>query len=335
MEMTRSSKLPPRCRYQLMILESGDVLRLLGPDNDDHTNTLPLQLCFAILYSFDASQKGLRHDFNSPLVFDFKDALPNFLDKIYDLIPRMFSRFDKDPSWGELSFPRTPRVFLVAIEFLLHRLSPPEPEYRTIHLSLTAAVGWIRDQMLLSQEATAVTAVLEDILAPYVAPPLNVVSDWMRLFNDTILVYHSLISIAPSASLLGLRSMVDFMTIHLDHWHRPHFYCHPDVAFTMLTNLLAKRMPVAFNLFLENQYLQFLGNCMFREALVPMVSEYVAGIFTMQHGSDGAMDAAALRVHLDYLHNPHNLFTACSILATHGVEDKDRASIFRDIMTLV
>ncbi|SJL09571.1 uncharacterized protein ARMOST_12951 [Armillaria ostoyae] len=55
----------------------------------------------------------------------------------------------------------------------------------------------------------------------------------------------------------------------------------------------------------------------------------------MQHGSDAAMDAAALRVHLDYLHNPHNLFTACSILATHGVEDKDQASIFRDITTLV
>lgn len=69
-----------------MILESGDVLRLLGPDNDDHTNTLPLQLCSAILYSFDASQKGLTHDFNSPLVLDFKDALLYFLDKIYDLI---------------------------------------------------------------------------------------------------------------------------------------------------------------------------------------------------------------------------------------------------------
>ncbi|SJL09572.1 uncharacterized protein ARMOST_12952 [Armillaria ostoyae] len=122
-----------------------------------------------------------------------------------------FSRFDKDPSWDEPSFPRNLRVFLVAIEFLLHRLSLPEPEYRTIHLSLTVAVGWICDQMFLSQEATAVIAVLEDILAPYVAPPLNVVSEWMMLFNNTILVYHSLTSIAPSASLLGFQSLVDFI----------------------------------------------------------------------------------------------------------------------------
>ncbi|KAK0450127.1 hypothetical protein EV421DRAFT_2032261 [Armillaria borealis] len=153
----------------------------------------------------------------------------------------------------------------------------------------------------------------------------------MRLFNDTILVYHSLTSIAPSASLLGLRSMVDFMTIHLDHWHRPHFYCHPDVACTVLTNLLAKRMPVAFTLFLENQY---LGNHMFRETSVPVDSEYVAGIFAMQRGSDGAVDAAALRLHIDNLHKPHSLFTVCSILAIHGFENNDRASIFGDITTL-
>lgn len=73
--------------------------------------------------------------------------------------------------------------------------------------------------------------------------------------------------------------MVDFMTKHLDHRHRLHFYCHPGVACTVLTNLLAKRMPVAFTLFLGYQYLEFLGNHMFREASVPMVSEYVAGIF--------------------------------------------------------
>ncbi|KAK0225026.1 hypothetical protein EDD85DRAFT_856183 [Armillaria nabsnona] len=99
-----------------------------------------------------------------------------------------------------------------------------------------------------------------------------------------------------------------------------------------LTSLLAKRIPVAFTAFLENQCLQFLRNNIFREESVPMVSAYVAGIFAMQHGLGGAVDAAT---HIDYLHNPHNLLTACSILATHGIGNKNRTAIYRDIRTLV
>ncbi len=52
-------------------------------------------------------------------------------------------------------------------------------------------------------------------------------------------------------------------------------------------------------------------------------------------GQDGAVDAATLRLHIDYLHDPHNLFTACSILAACGTTDRDRSSIKRDITTLV
>ncbi len=52
----------------------------------------------------------------------------------------------------------------------------------------------------------------------------------------------------------------------------------------------------------------------------------------MQHGSDGAVDEA---MHIDYLHNPQNPFTVCSILATHGISNIDRAAIRRDITRLV
>ncbi|KAK0193724.1 hypothetical protein F5146DRAFT_1032111 [Armillaria mellea] len=159
----------------------------------------------------------------------------------------------------------------------------------------------------------------------------------MRLFNDindTILVYRSLTGTTHLASLLGFLSMADFTTIPLGHWHGPRFYCHPDAACRVPTNLLAKRILVAFTPFLGNRYLQFLGS-MFREASVPTVSEYVAGAFAMQHRSDGAMDAAALRQHIDYLHDPHNPFTTCSILATRDIENKDRVSIFRNTTTLV
>ncbi|KAK0458570.1 uncharacterized protein EV420DRAFT_365231, partial [Desarmillaria tabescens] len=102
----------------------------------------------------------------------------------------------------------------------------------------------------------------------------------------------------------------------------------------VLSDLLAKRLPVAFTVFLEKQCLEFLGNHTFHEASVVMVRKYVAGISTTQHGSDGALDAATLQLHMDYLHNPHNLSTACSILATRGIEDNQTA-IYKDIMALV
>ncbi len=47
------------------------------------------------------------------------------------------------------------------------------------------------------------------------------------------------------------------------------------------------------------------------------------------------MDAKSLQLHIDYLHNPHNRFAACCILAAHGIEDVDRSAIYRDIMALV
>ncbi len=355
-DITRSSKLPPRCWYHLMMSRNmKDVLHPLDPDNDDHANTFPLRLCSAILYSLDALKEGLTQDFNSPLVLDFEDALPYFLDKIYDLVLPMFSKFVKDSSLNDPSLSQSLRVFVVAIEFMLHRLSLPRPDpdmslpdsdislpdsvhphsdmFRpNICQLLTAAIGWIHGQTFSSQEATAVMTALEDIIALCVVPPLNIESDWSTLCKEAILAYRSLTTVAPSAcSLRGLRPIVDFMTSHWDYTQENYYY-YSSTACTALTSLLAKRIPVAFTAFLENQCLQFLGNNTFREESVPMVSAYVAGIFTMQHRLDGAVDA---ETHIDYLYNPHNLLTACSILATHGIGSMDRTAVYRDITTLV
>ncbi len=103
----------------------------------------------------------------------------------------------------------------------------------------------------------------------------------------------------------------------------------------MLTDLLAKRVPVASVAFLENECLEFFGGHTFHEASVPLVGAYVAGILGMKHKSDRVVDATTLQLHIDYIHNPLNLFTACSILATRGTGDMDRTPIHRDITTLV
>ncbi|SJL04778.1 uncharacterized protein ARMOST_08148 [Armillaria ostoyae] len=333
-DIISSSKLPPRCWYHLMI-NSNNVFSPLDPDNDDHTNKLPLQLCFAIVDSFNASRKGVTKDFDSSLVLDFRHSVPYFLDKIYHLVLPMYSNFVKDPSLEDPSLPQSLRVFVAVIKFMLHRLSLPQyrMSYSTIR-PLAAAVEWFPHRTLSTQEASAVMMVLEDILAPCVVPPLNSDSDWVRLCNGTFLAYRSLTTITPSAcSLRGLRSMVDFMTSQWDQtekWGQDVYKSDP--ACRALTDLLAKRVPVAYTAFLENQCLQFLGNHTFHEASVPMVSAYVAGISAMQHRSDGAVDEAT---HFDYLHNPQNLFTVCTILATHGFRNIDRTAIHRDITRLV
>ncbi len=121
--------------------------------------------------------------------------------------------------------------------------------------------------------------------------------------------------------------MVDLMKINWDP-----VSILPNTARRVFTDLLAMRIPTAFTAFLEHQCLQLLGNHPFHKAPVQMVSVYIAGISAMQHGSDGAVDEAT---HIDYLHNPQNLFTVCSILATHGISNIDRTAIRRDITRLV
>ncbi len=334
-DIIHSSKLPPRCWYHLMI-RSKAVFSPLNPDNDDHANMFPLHLCSALLSSFHASPNGLRQDFDSLLICDFQASVPYFLDKIYDLVLPMFSNFVKDPSLTELSLPESLRVFVAAVEFFLHRLSLPESDmsHTTICQSLLDAVTWIGHETFTSQEATAVMMVLDDILAHCVVPPFNTNPDWSQLCKLTILTYPSLTTVAPSAcSLHGLQSMIDFMASQWDQtdeqWSTTTYQSDP--ACWALTNFLTTHIPVAFTAFLENQCLQFLGNHTFHEASVRMVSAYIARISAMRHGSDGAMEAA----HIDYLHNPQNLFTVCSILATHGVENIDRTAIQRDITRLV
>ncbi|KAK0217644.1 hypothetical protein EDD85DRAFT_867996 [Armillaria nabsnona] len=321
MDNIRSSKLPPRGWYHLM--KNARVFRPLDPDDDNHANTFPLHLCSAILHSFKES-KTPKRDFNSPLVLSFKDALPFFLEHIYNDVLRMFSKF-VDPSIDKL--PLRQRVFVTAIKFLLHRLTLPnlsDASNNDIHNSISAALLYIQ-RSTSSEEATVFIPVLEDIMLPCVVPPFNTSPLWNSIFWYIIDPYRSLASIAPSAcSLRGPQSVVDLMTSRWDEANK----VDSDVACGVLSDLLSKHIPAAYTVFRE-QCLQFLGSHAFHGASVSMVSAYIAGI------SDGAVDDATLRQHIDNLCNPHNRFAACSILATHDISSIDRTAIHRDIATLV
>ncbi|KAK0225111.1 hypothetical protein EDD85DRAFT_958850 [Armillaria nabsnona] len=277
-----------------------DVLGPLDPDNDNPANMFPLDLCSTILFSLDSSKIGPTQDFISLLVRDFQDSVPYFLDKIYNSVLCMFSKFVKDPSLNKPSLPQSLRVFVVAIKFMLHRLSLPNynMSYSTIRWSLTDTVEWISHQTFSTQEATAAMMVLNAIIAPCLDLLLSKDSDgsdWSRLCFGTILAYQSLTTVPPSAwSLCGLQPIVDFMT---SHWNKPKSWADTfpsNAPCEVLTNLLANHIPVAFTVFLSNQCLQFLGNNMFHKASVSMVSIYVTGLSAMQQRLDGVLDAKTL-----------------------------------------
>ncbi|SJL04803.1 uncharacterized protein ARMOST_08174 [Armillaria ostoyae] len=338
MDNVRSSKLLPRSWYNLMRANNYEVLRPLDPN---HANMFPLHLCSAILKSFARSLArpiGLTQEFDSPLVLDFEDALPYFIDEIYDVLLFKFFESKDQPSVIEPSSLKSLRVLAVAIKFLLCRLSLPDYEmsHTTIRESLTLVTRRMWQHRFSSQEAIIVMPVVEDIIAHCLVPPLNIdPGQGWGLWRFTMLTYETLTQIAPSAcSLHGLQSTVDLMT---RHWNQTANNGNPGPsteACQALTTVLWKRIPVAFTVFREKKCLEFLGNHMFLPDSVYFVHAYIAGVFAMQRGSD--VDVATHQPHIDYLHNPDNLFTACSILAIYsiGFWDRDRRAIRRDIMTL-
>ncbi|KAK0492171.1 hypothetical protein EDD18DRAFT_1465616 [Armillaria luteobubalina] len=332
---TGASKLPPHS-WLLLVQRAAEwgAFETLDPVKDDHTNMFPLYLCSAILQSFHILPKDLTQGFNSPIVLNFKDALPYFLNKVCHNVLSMFSEFSTHPSLSDPSLHQSLKLIVAAIKFLLHRSSLPEStmSHTIIFQSLTAVIHKIRDEEYSSQEATALIVALEDIIAVCLSPLHNIESDWIDLYYDTIETYYWLTIVAPSAcSMSGLQSIVDFMISHWDQIKDNSYRF--NIKCGIFTNLLEKHIPIAFTMFHESQWLLFLGSHTFHKASHAMISAYVAGILVMQQESDRTMDAKSLQQHIDYLYNPPNLFTTCTILATHGCW-QDQTAIDRDITAL-
>ncbi len=114
------------------------------------------------------------------------------------------------------------------------------------------------------------------------------------------------------------------------NWERGggHQWYQSDIPCRVLAHLLANHIPAAYAAFIDKQCLQIFGNHSFHGASYQVIKEYVAGISVLP-------DEETLRQHVEYLHEPRNLFTACSILAMHGFKDTDQAAIRSDISTLV
>ncbi len=328
-----SSKFPlVRWSHLLRCAQRGGIFSPLSPETDNDTNSFPVDLCSALLASFGKSMEHPIQDFSSPIVLGFKDAVPYIHEEVHDNALQMFSDFIPHSLSRQLyaSLSKPLKLLVVVTEFLLHRLALPESDnsHTIIRDLLITAVKQLDGEMFSFREAAAVIMVLEDILPTcFIGDAPNAELTRNELCYNTILAYQHSITISPSAcSLRGLRSMVDVMTADWMHKSGYQWY-QSDILCRVLAHLLASLIPDAYAVFLDKQCLEVFGNHSFHGASVRVIREYVTGI--------PALDEEILRQHVDYLHEPHNLFTACSILATRGFEDTDRAAIRRDITALV
>ncbi|KAG7453143.1 uncharacterized protein BT62DRAFT_1017400 [Guyanagaster necrorhizus] len=192
--------------------------------------------------------------------------------------------------------------------------------HTTINFSLDFAVKWIRAHMFSFQEATAITAVLEDILAACAIHVHDEVPGWNELYYDRILAYERLILVSPTAcSFRDLQLKLNIMAVS---WSRRE-----------AANLTLHRVPAAYDVFLQNQCLQYFGVRALHVGWVRVICAYCTGISAMMlQGLDGI---TTLQQQVDYLHQPQNLFAACCILATQQDESIDRTVVGNDIKALV
>ncbi|KAK0462081.1 uncharacterized protein EV420DRAFT_1640366 [Desarmillaria tabescens] len=85
--------------------------------------------------------------------------------------------------------------------------------------------------------------------------------------------------------------------------------------FDAICNILGRGLrhgvKAVYDVFLELQCLNVFGSHSLRPSLVAIINGYVAGLVAPHVSID-------LQRHLDYLHEPENLFLACCILITNG-----------------
>ncbi|KAK0229062.1 hypothetical protein EDD85DRAFT_794183 [Armillaria nabsnona] len=320
-----SLKLPLlRWSHLMGCARRADIFSPLSPETDDRANTFPVALCSALINSFGKSMEYPVPDFSSPIVLRFEDAVPYIHEEVYDNVLTMLSWFILHP---RLSKPL--KMLVAAMKFLLYRLALPESNMSRTNICslLITAVKQLDGEIFSSQEVSVVIMVLEDIFSTCIILEWDTPSADELCYHATSAYYHS-ITISPSAcSLNGLKLIVGRMTAN---WERGdgHQWYQFDIPCRVLAHLLANHIPAAYAVFLEKQCLEIFGNHSFHGASYQVITKYVAGISAL---SDGEI----LRQHVEYLHEPRNLFTACSILAMHGFKDADQAAIRSDISTLV
>ncbi|KAK0433022.1 hypothetical protein EV421DRAFT_1449474 [Armillaria borealis] len=333
---------------------------------DIHSRDLyPLELCASVTPALDFKTNS---SFPSSAI-SFEDAVRNYLlVDMTDNILKMFYEFDyhSDDIPDAEPCSRHLRVTLAFAAFVIPRLRVPylQPD-QTVYAENSNDTEITRTQNALRSAATNIFRILL-IHTHSTSPSLtfgesNLIFHTVKgiLSNDVVFgenttkypsldpcrlfalkIYSRMIgapllpnAITPQYPLLPedeppnwprIRELVDFIIFDYDNPNsHPSTVTPFDLACDILAYALANNIAEAFEAFIEGKCLTVFGAHPYRLRLVRVINGYVAGITRV----------LTVGYRIDYLHEPENLYVACSILASNDWT-RDVDSVGDDILAL-
>ncbi|KAK0470817.1 hypothetical protein IW261DRAFT_1672270 [Armillaria novae-zelandiae] len=311
-----SEALPPVIWLGLMRAAKGDGT--FNPIDIDSLHDFPVHLCHVDPWA----RPIVRQEPSSPVLFEIA-VQDNFPEEFVTNMLNVLSSFNK---FGDkTSFPITLTLALASIRYLLHRISLQSSEdylkYALVRV-LTRFAHNVAFDELPDEQIAAFSDLMEyTVVHSSVFEPQ---STWTHAQMILVGLYSAMVGASSSQRPRhnywpALRLLVEFLILQYDTPPASLKYVSYDdtyfIFFDGMCNILGfglrHGVQTVYNVFLETQCLDVFRSHHLRPGLVRVINGYVAGLAAPHTLIDSQR-------HLDYLHEPENLFWACCVLTTNG-----------------
>ncbi|KAK0226664.1 hypothetical protein IW262DRAFT_1363508 [Armillaria fumosa] len=222
------------------------------------------------------------------------------------------------------SFPPTFTFALAFVRYLLHRLSLSSSldtdTKSAVVLALHNVQSYVKFKDLPDDQVVALSDLVEYVVIHSLVFKLG--PEWTGPQISLVKLYSAMVGVSslhrprysPRHTFWpALRPLVEFL---INQYDAPHHHIWSEHApFDIMCDILGfgleHGVQTVYDVFLETRCLDVFGDHSLRPSLIRVINGYVAGLAA----SHASIDSQR---HLDYLHEPGNLFLACCILATNG-----------------
>ncbi|KAK0226641.1 hypothetical protein IW262DRAFT_1457879 [Armillaria fumosa] len=297
-----------------------------APIDIDSLDVFPMRLCSYISPYEPPMPEGTLS------CVSFETAVQDYFPEEFTTnMLNMISVFDKLAD--KTSFPPTFTFALAFVRYLLHQLSLSsslDTDSQNIFVQALRNVwSYVYLKNLPDDQVVALSDLMEHIVIH--SPVFKLEPEWTRPQMSLVEVYSAIVG-ASSSQRPGysprhnfwpaLRPLVEFLIHQYDapsdgHW----FVLTPfDTMCDILGFGLKHGVQTVYDVFLETRCLDVFGGHSLRPSLVRVINGYIAGLAAPHALIDSHR-------HLDYLHEPENLFLVCCVLTTNGWKDFSEATI--------
>ncbi|KAK0226637.1 hypothetical protein IW262DRAFT_1457876 [Armillaria fumosa] len=314
--------LPPAIWLGLMRTARDDGA--FAPIDIDSLDVFPMRLCSYII----PCRPPMPEDTLRCVHFKLA-AQDHFPEEFTANMLNMISVFDQLAD--KTSFPPTFTLALASVRYLLHRLSLYSSLDTDTQTTLGKALRNVGLYIVLYNSPDDQIAALPDLVEHVVihSPVFKPEREWTGPQAALVDVYSAMVD-AESLHRPGyyslrhdfwpaLRPLVEFLIHQYDAPYDDDTF--PFVRFAPFDTMcdiirfgLRHGVQTVYDVFLETRCLDVIRGHSLRPSLVGVINGYVAGLAAPHALTDSQR-------HLDYLHEPENLFLACCVLTTNGWDD--------------